>query len=394
MQEKISIWVKTTLLIGSSLTIMSSATIAPSLPQMSEVFEDVPNAAFLSKLILTLPALFIAMCAPLAGLFIDKFGRKVLFIAGLALYAIAGSAGTYLDTLYGLLISRALLGVSVAAIMTCATTLIGDYFHGQDRNKFMGLQGSTMAMGGVIYILIGGLLADITWRGPFYIYLFSLLLIPVAYFSLYEPEKTKPEPLASPPIITPIPSRTIFLIFLTGFTGMILFYMVPVQIPFFLQKIDPVSNTLIGVAIACSTLMGAVVSAFYQKIKSKLSFSAIYGYTFVIMATGYLVIGTSTTYEQVVTGLIINGLGMGMMMPNGSTWIMSISPVAIRGRVVAGMTTAAFMGQFVSPLASQPLVEYMKAGYAFIAASIAMVAIALGFIFISVINSKKRILAE
>ena len=151
---------------------------------------------------------------------------------------------------------------------------------------------------------------------------------------------------------------------------------------------------MIGVAIAASTLMGAVVSAFYQKIKSKFSFSTIYGFTFGIMAVGYFIIGTSTTYRQVVMGLVVNGLGMGMMMPNGSTWLMAISPMLVRGRVVAAMTTAVFIGQFLSPLASQPLVEYMEAGGAFVAASIAMVVIAAGFIFISIINSKTRMLAE
>ncbi len=55
------------LLVAGAMTVMSSAAISPSLPDMSIVFQDEQNAEFLVKLVLTLPTLSIAVFAPFAG---------------------------------------------------------------------------------------------------------------------------------------------------------------------------------------------------------------------------------------------------------------------------------------------------------------------------------------
>jgi hypothetical protein len=50
-----SVFTKISLLLISTLTVMSGATIAPSLPAMGEHFADVPNVDYLVRLALTLP---------------------------------------------------------------------------------------------------------------------------------------------------------------------------------------------------------------------------------------------------------------------------------------------------------------------------------------------------
>jgi MFS family permease len=167
-----SILTKITLLLISTLTVMSGATIAPSLPAMGEYFADVPNADYLVRLALTLPALLIALGAPLVGVMIDRLGRKPLLLVALILYGLAGSSGLVLNSLNLILVGRVLLGISVAGIMTTATTLIADYYVGNARAQFLGLQASFMGLGGVIFLSLGGFLADLNWRFPFAIYLF------------------------------------------------------------------------------------------------------------------------------------------------------------------------------------------------------------------------------
>ena len=164
---------KLTLLLVSSLTIMSVITISPALPQMVIAFSDVTNAEFLVKLVLTLPALMIAIFAPITGRLIDRHGRLRILWLSLVLYAISGTAGYFLNNLYHILISRALLGISVGMSMTIVITLIADYFDGKERQKFVGLQIAFMSMGGILFIGLGGILADLSWRYPFLIYLFS-----------------------------------------------------------------------------------------------------------------------------------------------------------------------------------------------------------------------------
>ena len=87
-----------TLLLTSTLTIMAGAAIAPSLPEMTRLL---PMESWLRDYvpyILTIPALTIALTAPFMGFILDKLGRKWPVVAALLLYAIAGTAGMYLNS--------------------------------------------------------------------------------------------------------------------------------------------------------------------------------------------------------------------------------------------------------------------------------------------------------
>ena len=115
---------------------------------------------------LPLPALFIVIGAPFAGILLDKWGRKPVLIVTLILYGLVGSAGFFLDSLTTILISRAILGLAVAGVMSGFTTLITDYFSGPDLNRFLGYQGAFIGLGGVIFLLAAGFLAEAGWRWP------------------------------------------------------------------------------------------------------------------------------------------------------------------------------------------------------------------------------------
>ncbi|MCC3498259.1 MAG: MFS transporter [Microcoleus sp. PH2017_15_JOR_U_A] len=181
--------VKATLLLVSTLTVMAGATIAPSLPAMRQHFSAVPNADYWVRLVLTAPALFIAIGAPIAGIAIDRFGRKGLLGLSVFLYGFAGSSGFLLDQIGLILLGRMLLGFSVAGIMTTATTLIADYYIGVARSQFLGLQAAFMGFGGMIFLTLGGYLADRNWRQPFLIYLMAWLILPLILLVLPEPDR-------------------------------------------------------------------------------------------------------------------------------------------------------------------------------------------------------------
>lgn len=128
------------LLLGSCLPVLGTVLLAPALPAMAQHFGTVPGAAVLVPLILTAPALMIAVVSPFAGAVADKVGRKNLLLGAMAAYALSGVAPVFIESLAGILTARAILGVCEGFIMTCCTTLIGDYFHEKRRAKYLSLQ--------------------------------------------------------------------------------------------------------------------------------------------------------------------------------------------------------------------------------------------------------------
>jgi MFS family permease len=371
--------IKITLLFTSSLTIMAGATIAPSLPQIQQVFIDNPHSEMLTKLILTIPALFIAIFSPIVGALIDRFGRIKIILSSLLLYGIAGSSGYFIEDLYILLVSRALLGIGVAGVMTSTITLIADYFKGSERNAFMGLQGAFVALGGVVSITLGGLLAEISWRTPFLIYFSSFIIFIPALIYLYEPEVRQDADSGKSKSLEPYPQILVALIYVTASIGMMLFYIIPVQIPFYIKEQTGASNTFIGLAIAASTVSSAIVSLNYKRIKAKFDYSMIYFFSFLFLGLGFVVIFYVTDYYLILLGLLIGGIGMGVLIPNSNVWIVSLSPESMRGRIVGGLTTSVFIGQFISPFLIQPVNSYTSTSGIFAFSGIGLILISLAY---------------
>ena len=379
--------IKITLLLASMLTVLAGALVAPALPAIEKAFKDVPNGDLLTKLIITLPALFIALFSPVAGNIIDRFAKLPVFRFSLFLYAVSGSAGFVLDNIYYILVSRAFLGIAVAGIMTTATTLAGDYFRDQERNKFLGIQGAFMAFGGTVFILISGLLADISWNYPFLVYAISLIILLLTYFYLYEPEaKNNGEQVNNDKTVKS--KKAVSGIYALVFLGMLLFYFIPVQSPFLINQIGIESSLLISVALVASTLFAAISSSAYGRIRQKLGFRTIFLITFTGISIGYLVLFTAGDYVIVLLGLVIAGSGFGLLMPNANTWLIQLTPPAIRGKLIGGLTSLVFLGQFLSPIAANPLIKSFQLSGLFLVG--AMVAATLLIMLLSWKIVKKK----
>jgi len=383
--------IKLTLLLASMLTVLSGAIVAPALPEINEAFENIPNSDLLTKLIVTLPALFIAIFSPLAGFIIDKFSKLPYFKFSLILYALSGSAGFVLDDIYLILISRALLGIAVAGVMTTATTLAGDYFKDEERNKFLGNQGAFMAFGGTVFILISGLLADINWHYPFLVYSLSLVVLLLTYRYLKEPVSNKQEQKSNGKISVQN-KETIASIYFLVFLGMLLFYFIPVQIPFLLNEIGIDSSFYISLALVFATSFAAIASLAYAKLKKRLRFSSVFILAFIGVGTGYFVLALTQQYLVILGGLIIAGAGLGLLMPNANTWLIAITPPAIRGKLIGGITATVFLGQFLSPIAASPIVQASDLMVLFFTGAI--IALAMGILLLLLKVSKSRIIVD
>jgi MFS family permease len=369
---------KAILMLVSMLTVMAGATIAPSLPAMRNFFAATPDADYWVRLALTLPALFIALGAPLVGILIDKLGRKPILVTALILYGLAGSSGFVLDHLGHILVGRALLGVSVAGIMTTATTLIADYYTGTTRAQFLGLQSGFMGLGGVIFLTLGGFLADVSWRFPFLIYLLALVLVPGVLFFLPEPPRAEPAGrVGQPSEPQELPLNLVIMTYSIALVTQIVFYLIPVQLPFYLQRLFQANAAVAGLSIALATLFSAISSILYRRIKARLTFVAIYGIAFANLAIGYAFIALGSSFGLILLGLAIAGSGLGLLMPNMINCLTSVTPNALRGRVVSGVTTAVFLGQFLSPLVSQPLIKTLGLGDTYGVAALLMLGLAV-----------------
>jgi len=348
------------LLVAASFTVLAGAIVVPTLPSIRDAYPTYPNIDLLARLVVSLPPLFIALASPLVGWVIDRHGRKPMLVAGLLAYALFGTTGAYLDNLWGLLAGRAALGIAVAGVMTTTQTLVADFFSPAGRNRYLGYQTGVMAGGGMLYISLGGVLADIDWRYTFWVYALSLTMVPFVLRLL--PEPTPSQRAGGPLQTTPSaaatfrPREAIGLLIL-AFLGMVLFYLIVVQIPFLLEaeRFGGVTGTETSLAIAVGTLVGALIALTYSRLRRTLSYTGLFVVFFGMMGTGYALVATASTYYDVMLGIGLSGLGFGLLTPNSTSMMMLLVPPRLRGRYMGGLTMAFFLGQFSSPLVVQPL---------------------------------------
>ena len=105
-----------------------------------------------------------------AGALADLFGRRRLFVIGLALF----SASSLLCALSGspamLDAARALQGIGGAAMFATSLALLAAAFHGRDRGTAFGIWGATIGLSVAIGPLVGGLLTEkVAWQSIFYL---------------------------------------------------------------------------------------------------------------------------------------------------------------------------------------------------------------------------------
>ena len=161
----------------SLLTVMAGAAVAPALGVIQEYFAD--SSPVLVQMIISIPAIFIVITNSIFPRLCKKFGAKALTMIGLLLYTVGGCIAGVFSQIVLVLIMRAFVGIGVGIIMPLSTGLLSFYFPPEKQAKLMGYSSAMNQMGGVVATLLSGVLATISWRLSFLVYLmgfFSIIL--------------------------------------------------------------------------------------------------------------------------------------------------------------------------------------------------------------------------
>jgi EmrB/QacA subfamily drug resistance transporter len=96
----------------------------------------------------------------------DLFGRRRIFVTGIALFTLGSLAGGFASSAAWLIAARAAQGIGAAIVAPTALSLIADTFsEGPERNRALGVYAAVAGAGGAAGLLLGGLLTDLaSWR--------------------------------------------------------------------------------------------------------------------------------------------------------------------------------------------------------------------------------------
>ena len=323
----------------------SAVLLAPVILALTTAFADKPNTQAIVPLAIVVPALVLALFSPIAGWLADRFGRRSMLIAALAVYSVVGTAPMWLATLPQIILSRGLPGVCESIIVISSTALIGDCFFGPDREKWLAAQAGISALSAILFIVIGGALGENGWRAPFAAYGIAVFfIIPILMF-IREPQRHE-----QPQVAQKVDYRLFGWISLIAIIASIMFMVVPIQIGFLLAAQGITSPQMIGLATAAGSLAVPVGAYMFRRLSHR-PFALLGAAGLVFMAVGLAIMAKSPSFGVTVAGSIVHGFGWGIGLPTVLTWAMAQLHFDLRGRGTGVFMAAVFVGQFISPVA-------------------------------------------
>ena len=173
------------LFCGGFATFALLYCVQPMMPLLSREFSI--NAAQ-SSLILSVATGLLAVGLLITGPISDRIGRKPVMVAALFAAALCTLASAMMPTWHGVLLLRALVGLSLSGLAAVAMTYLSEEIHPRHIGLAMGLYIAGNAIGGMCGRLIAGVLIDfVSWHTAMLV-IGGLALIAAAVFWRILPE--------------------------------------------------------------------------------------------------------------------------------------------------------------------------------------------------------------
>ncbi len=164
------------------MTFIDSTAVNVALPVMQG---DLGATAGQLQWVVEGYALFLSSLLLIGGALGDRFGQRRVFIAGIALFAVASAACGFAPSPQFLIIFRCVQGAAAAIFVPGSLALITEAFSGTARGAAIGTWSGASAITTAIGPALGGWLAQsVSWRAVFFINLplaLFVLVVAVAF---------------------------------------------------------------------------------------------------------------------------------------------------------------------------------------------------------------------
>ena len=158
-------WTLRVVCVSTALLLLNVAAPQVALPAIAESLD----ASFADlQWVMSGYALALAVFLLTAGSLADRFGRRRLFLIGLAMFSAASALCALAPSAGALIAARLVQGVGAAVVFPASLAILAEAFQGAARRRAIGAWGATIGLAFAAGPLIGGLLVDgLGWRAVF-----------------------------------------------------------------------------------------------------------------------------------------------------------------------------------------------------------------------------------
>ncbi len=137
----------------TGLGVLTFAVITPALPDLATELGVSRAAIGFVQGAVAVPGIFLAV---VIGYVADRRGRRLVAVASLAIFGVAGLAGFWVRSFWPLVLLRAVQGIGTSGMLSLGVVVVGDLFApGKDRRWALGINSAGITITAMISPIVG-----------------------------------------------------------------------------------------------------------------------------------------------------------------------------------------------------------------------------------------------
>jgi MFS family permease len=313
----------------------------------------------------------------LGGLLSDQLGRRRPYLLGMVLALVSTSGYLVSDSLWPLLLCRALWGIAFSLLSVGGVAIMLDHSTRADRGRTIGIFQSLLQCGTLLGLVLSGFLTDLLgYRGTLMIYApLTAVGLGVAIWVLRDSALAHPRPesatvgasvgtLAALRGLDPRLLAPAYVCFVTHFAGsgvvmatLGIYLKVLAAEPAAGSWLMPVAS-LTGILLAGRRLASMVMTPIAGHLLDRFGDRRMVAAAGVlVILAGFLVLVGGRGVSLVIAGVVLVAVGEGFSQPALVVWTGDGAPPHLRGVVMGGLSTAGDLGAALGPLVGYALLE-------------------------------------
>lgn len=333
--------------LAVSFVLMSSVSVSTVYSDIMRQHSASPRLLLDFLTVVPGPVSILAMLA--GGILQRKFNTKHLFSVSLLLVLLAGLMPLVLDSIWPLILSRALIAFGLGVLTQLTTIILARTFEGNTLKRLLGFRNAFQAIGSMAFILFSLFLSMYGWQKAFLIYLFAAIPLYVVLrqmprdFSIPLQPQDKPGKTSS----SLLQARVLYI------TGMSFVYYVCLNtlapsLSSFLVENNLSASSMSGFAL-CSYMLGSFLSGMQYHRLTRLLGKYTFFSSLLITALGILMITVSRSLATVIIASMLQGLGVSVFNASSILIAIQASPDQHQPTVIRLILLSNSFGSFMSP---------------------------------------------
>ncbi|GIP26146.1 permease [Paenibacillus sp. J23TS9] len=333
------------------LSLALTSNLAPLLaaPAIKLIGVDFPDASpVLVQLIVTFASFFVVPALLSVRFISTYFSKKTILLFGLLLYIIGGVGPAFMHSVTGILVFRAVLGISIGLVTTMLNTLIAEHIQGNERIKMNGLIQAISGLGGAFFLSLGGNIAALGWRGVFLTYSYAIILAILVLLFIPRDKPGRLTMKSNQEKPSRLPAK-VYGVSLGTLGILILYYAIPTNLAVYMADNGFGNATATGYVTAVS-LLAIFIGGLCVRVMAERFKQAIIPLVVLLYSVSFVMISVTHLLSLVILSVSLIGFGFGIVYPMLMGSIMEATP---KSRLTSGISMLlifTYLGQFVTPI--------------------------------------------